>query len=326
MPVDRMPKFAPVALFGYNRPDHLAKTVEHLRANLFADQTDLYLFSDAAKDAAAEPGVRAVRRLAHEVVGFRSVTVVERQKNWGLRRSLISGVSQVASEHGMVVVVEDDIVTSPHFLRYMNEALRFYTDFETVGSVSAYAPPTVTAKAQLRPGDTFFHYRVNCWGWATWWSRWRRANWEPENWQRYLEQRGAAALLARGGSDLPNMFRDSMEGRNQSWMARWYYNCFLHGMLTLYPGESLVDNIGFDDTGVHCRGNVRQFARYRASINSRSDTTYCFTLPVVVDKKIDRLMRRFWDLPWLPNNQFGQMIRPLYRGIRHVVRAARGQR
>ena len=39
---------APVVLFVYNRLDHTMNVIESLSKNLMADQTDLYVFSDAA--------------------------------------------------------------------------------------------------------------------------------------------------------------------------------------------------------------------------------------------------------------------------------------
>lgn len=318
-----MEKMAPVALFGYNRADHLEKTVAHLRANVFANETDVYLFSDAAKDDAAQPGVQAVRRVAHQISGFRSVTVIERNENWGLRRSLIDGVTTVAKEHERVIVVEDDLITAAGFLRYMNQALDFYDAHRNVGSISGYVVPYLTRRGTLRPADTFFGYRNNSWGWATWWSRWRKADFEPADWEEQLASPRSRQLLARGGSDLLGMLADSMTDRNQSWAVRWYYNCCMLEMLTLFPGHSLVNNIGFDGTGVHC-GKVSPtgIERFQTELNPSTDTEYRFTLPVAVDPKLHQLAKRFWDLPWLPNSALGRMLRPAYRRVRRLYKRA----
>jgi hypothetical protein len=311
-----MTVITPIALFGYDRADHLEDTIFHLKANDLADKTVVYMFSDGARNAAAESGVRAVRKLVKNTVGFKSVTLVEREENWGLRRSIIDGVAQISRKHGRVIVLEDDIVTNPCFLRYMNDALEFYKDYQTVGSISGYLAPYVSRKIGLRPDDTFFHYRTNCWGWATWHDRWVKIDWEATNWQFYLQSAEMREIFTRGGGDFTVMLRDSMEGRNQSWMARWYYNCFLHGMLTLYPGRSLVDNIGFDGSGTHsCKANASVCLRYRTPLAPLTTRTFNFALPVRIDGKIHEVMKRFWDPPWLPNSAIACAVRPIYRRL-----------
>jgi len=313
-----MSAFAPVALFGYDRSDHLKKTVEHLRANELASSTDVYLFADGAKNSQAVPGVQAVRAYAHEISGFKSVTLIEREKNWGLLRSMIDGVGQIAKEHGKVIVLEDDIITNPKFLVYMNSALDFYNDYKTVGQISGYVAPYVAEKSKLGSQDTFFHYRSNCWGWATWWDRWGKADWDPENWHCYFQSAKMKKLFGRSGDDFLQMFRDSMEGRNQSWMARWYYNCFLHGMLTLYPGRSLVDNIGFDGSGTHSRkAKASVYQKYRTPVELLVHGTFNFSLPIYIDDTIHKAMKHFWDPPWRFNNPLYRAIRPIYRFLRN---------
>ena len=315
-------KLAPVALFGYNRADHLQQTVEHLLANDLADATDVYFFSDGPRDSAAESGVAAVRRYGRSVSGFHSMTVIERPHNMGLRASMIDGVSSVAEKHGRVVVVEDDILASPGFLRYMNDALEFYENYHSVGSISGYMPHEVTRAASLSPQQTVFHYRPNCWGWATWWSRWGKADWEPSDWRRHVTSARRRKLLARGGTDMIVMLRCSMEGMNQSWMARWYFNCYLHGMLTLWPGASLVTNIGFDGSGVHVRKNVpsSRFDRYRCDIAVAAGGGFLFEVPVAVDDRVHRAMQRFWNLPWYADSAFTRPLRPIYRRLRTLIR------
>jgi hypothetical protein len=43
-----------------------------------------------------------------------------------------------------------------------------------------------------------------------------------------------------------------VQGKNNSWAIRWYASAFLKDKLTLYPGRSLVLNIGNDASGTHC--------------------------------------------------------------------------
>jgi GT2 family glycosyltransferase len=108
-------KIAPVALFVYNRPDHTRMTIEALLKNDLSDQTAVYIYSDAARNESDIPRVNEVRHYLHHLRGFSRINVIERTENWGLAKSIISGVSDLAKEYGTVIVLEDDIVTSPYF-------------------------------------------------------------------------------------------------------------------------------------------------------------------------------------------------------------------
>ena len=156
-------KPAPIALFAYNRPAHLARTLAALQNNELAAASDLFVFADGAKSPAHAEGVARVRETLRDVTGFRSVTVAARAENLGLARSIISGVTELVTAHDRVIVVEDDLHTSPYFLRYLNEALEMYAADERVVSAHAYVYPI----ARPLP-ETFFLRGADCWGWATW--------------------------------------------------------------------------------------------------------------------------------------------------------------
>jgi GT2 family glycosyltransferase len=164
---------APVALFAYRRPEHLRVTVESLRANPEARDTHLTVFCDAARTAEQEDAVAAVRAYADTITGFASVTVVKRESNLGLARSIIDGVTRLTEAHGRVIVVEDDLLLSPHFLRYMNDAMALYEGDAQVASIHGYCYPV----AEPLP-ETFFLRGADCWGWGTWHRAWSR--FEPD--------------------------------------------------------------------------------------------------------------------------------------------------
>src|SRR5471032_3086540 len=93
---------APIALFVYNRPEHTRVTLEALRANHGAAESDLIVFSDAPRTGEDEDGVSAVRVHLRQLSGFRSLEIVERPKNLGLANSIIGGVTQALTRHDRV--------------------------------------------------------------------------------------------------------------------------------------------------------------------------------------------------------------------------------
>lgn len=244
---------APVALFAFNRPDHLERTLDALRHNDLADTTSLVVFADGARSGRDESAVAAVRRLLRSVMGFKDVTVVAREKNYGLAASIIEGVTSLVTRHGRVIVLEDDLVTSPYFLKYMNDGLNLYADTPQVACISGYIYPV-----DNRLPESFFLRGADCWGWATWARSWNLFNPNGHELMAEIEKRKLGyAFDLSGGGPYTAMLKGQVRGLNDSWAVRWYASAFLAGGLTLYPGQSLVRNIGNDGSGRHCPESVR---------------------------------------------------------------------
>jgi hypothetical protein len=241
-------KLAPITLFVYNRPDHTRRTVDALKQNKFADECELIVFSDAPKSAIQGDGVLEVRQYIRQIEGFKSVTIVEREANLGLAHSIIDGVTTIVNKYGRIIVLEDDMVTSQYFLTYMNEALEKYADDERVVSIHGYVYPVKQSlpKAFFLPG-------ADCWGWATWSRGWTCFNSDGQFLLDELKRRKLiSAFDYNGAYPFSKMLEGQIKGKNDSWAVRWYASAFLAGKLTLYPGRSLVHNIGNDNSGTHC--------------------------------------------------------------------------
>jgi len=247
-------QLAPIALFTYNRLWHTKQTVEALQNNLYVEESNLFIFSDGPKTEKDEPKVKEVREYLKTIKGFKNIEIIERDKNWGLANNIIDGVTKIVNEYGRIIVLEDDIVTSPYFLRFMNEALEMYKDEPNVASIHGYIYPIDGLP------ETFFIRGADCWGWATWKEKW--AIFEPDG-QKLLDEvkkRGLQKEADFNGSyGFTDMLKDQIKGKNNSWAVRWYFSAFLKNMLTLYPGQSYVKNIGMDAEGTHCTGETNVF-------------------------------------------------------------------
>lgn len=239
---------APIALFVYNRPWHTRQTIEALQKNELAEESDLFIFSDAPKNPGASLAVQEVREYIRGIIGFKSVTIIEREQNLGLANSIIDGVTRLCNDSGRVIVLEDDLVTSPYFLRFMNDSLNRYERDDRVISIHGYMYPIMGNLP-----DTFFLRGADCWGWATWKRGWDV--FEPDG-KKLLDSLKEKKLEREfnfdGAYDYLGMLRSQTEGKNDSWAIRWHASAFLKNMLTLYLGNSLVQNIGNDRSGTHC--------------------------------------------------------------------------
>lgn len=259
-------QYAPIALFTYNRADHTKQAVESLLKNAEAKDSDMFIFSDGPKNEKAKKGVEENREYirtlkdgngnvlapcmcsgerSSEYGKFRSVSIVEREKNWGLANSLIAGITEIVNKYGRVIVVEDDLILSPYFLRYMNEALEKYKDEDMVASISAFLNPI-----DCEAPETFFLRYFACWGWATWKRGWdilinddrvllKRLRWKKNDFN-----------IGGTGPFYGILYCDKV-GLNDSWAVRFYASQFLAGKLQLFPGRSMAIQTGTDGSGTH---------------------------------------------------------------------------
>ncbi len=245
-------KYAPIALFTYNRPSHTRQTVEALLKNPEARYSDLILFSDGPKDDASGKQVQEVRRYLHNIEGFKSIRIVERDTNFGLADSIISGVSEVVDEYGRVIVLEDDLITTPGYLCYMNQALNRYEGDKRVMQISGHMFD-VDIKAET---DAVFLPFTTSWGWATWKRAWVHFDPSMAGYERLRKDRKLRwSFNLDGAYDYFGMLKAQKKGRIDSWAIRWYLSVFLRHGLVLFPVKSFVKNIGFDDSGTHCRAS-----------------------------------------------------------------------
>jgi hypothetical protein len=242
-----MNEFAPIIVFVYKRLRHTQQTIESLIKNNLSEKSDLFVFSDGAKSDKSENNVKEVRNYIKTIEGFKSVRIIEREKNFGLAGSIVTGVTEIINKYGKVIVLEDDMIVSPYFLQYMNETLNFYEKEDKVISVHAYVYPV-----REKLPNTFFIKGADCWGWGTWQRGWELFENDTEKLLKEIKKRNLENDFDFNGSiNNIRMLNDQLKGRIDSWAIRWNASAFLKDKLTLYPGRSLVKNIGSGGTHVH---------------------------------------------------------------------------
>jgi len=242
----RAKETAPVVLFVYNRPLHTEQALRSLQKNALAKETVLYVFADGPKEHATaedKKNIRETRTLFKELSGFKHVIVFEKEKNQGLAASVVAGVTEIVNKHGQVIVLEDDLLVSPHFLDFMNRGLYLYQDSPNVYSVTGFMFPVggVEAKTVLLP-------YISTWGWATWKSKW-------EIFDTHMPDKAMIKhnpfLLSRFNLADYN-YAGMLDLGNKSWGIKWYFSVFIRNGLSVFPTQTLVNNIGFDGSGENC--------------------------------------------------------------------------
>lgn len=250
---------APIVIFSYDRPDHLRQTLDALAKNDLANESELFIYCDGAKEVKSEgvseleservrdyyKRVEENRKVAHAATGFKSVKVIERERNIGLKANIVGAVTEIVNKCGRIITLEDDIVTSSGYLRFMNEALELYKYDEQVMHISGYMWPH-----KLPLPDTFF-YEVPYpgGGWATWARAWRFYDDDAVKLYHYWENRWDEFNVV--GSHLQKQLEDNYRGTLNTWFIKWHAVLLQREGLTLYPGKSLTNNIGFDKTATN---------------------------------------------------------------------------
>jgi hypothetical protein len=257
---------APVILFVYNRPWHVKKTVEALKRNFLAQESELFIFSDGEKRKQDREVIKQVRGYVKKITGFASVEVVEREKNYGLAKNIIEGVTSIIKKYGKLIVLEDDLLTSKYFLKFMNDALELYADEKKIWHISGW-------NYEIDPKEfpkTFLWRVMNCWGWATWADRWQCYERNPQDIIGKYSKKDIKRFNLDGANDFWEQIKGNVDGRIDTWAIFWYEVIFRNAGLCLNPTRSLVKNIGHDGSGTHCGKfgiNGEEMVEYKISMN-----------------------------------------------------------
>jgi hypothetical protein len=270
-------ELAPIVLFVYNRLWHTRQTIEALQNNELALDSELFIYADGAKNKKAIDQVLEVRNYIKKVNGFSKVTIIERDKNWGLANSIIDGVTRIVGMYGQIIVLEDDLVTSQFFLRYMNEALEFYKDERRVMHISGWNYPMNF----ITNNDVYFYRIMDCWGWATWSDRWDKFEKKTDSLISSMTTEDIKKFNLNGSTNLWRQVKLNKSGRINTWAIYWHATIFKSEGLCLNPVVSYVKNIGNDGTGIHCTISDDQ-----AEMELNSNRQPIFESKIIEDKAI----------------------------------------
>ena len=297
-----MKQLAPIILFVYNRLWHTQQTVEALQKNDLASESELFIYADGAKQE-NDPKVAEVRNYIKTISGFKKITIIERKKNWGLADNIIDGVTEIVNKYGRIIVLEDDIVTSVGFLKYMNDALTMYQEEDKVRQVSGYQYNIVSEKIKI----PILHRRTTSWGWATWERAWSLFNLDIENLISLFTLNERITFNIDGTTDRYSMLELQRQGKINSWAIRWAASLHLRKSLVLWPPYSLIKNIGHDGSGVHCGNSVEQ-----NKVVIQNDV-----IPYIYPKKIKENLKYLLKIK---KYYFGFSKRNIYSKIRFLIK------
>lgn len=254
-------------LFTYNRSRHTKQVMEALKQNTVLPQK-LFLFQDGLKQGEDDTEWEKVNALIHNV-DWCDKEIVVSERNKGCAQSIISGIDYAFKEYDAVIVVEDDCVAAPEFIRFMVQCLEKYENEKKVYSVSGYSWPIELEAAA--DSDIYFCGRTSSWGWGTWKDRWAVFEKDYEMVNKMKKEAVASRNLALWGLDLEEMLVGNIRGTCDAWDVFWGLNVIAREGVCVNPYRSLIRNIGMDGSGTHC-GKTDDFnAKLDMSLKERFD-------------------------------------------------------
>ncbi len=283
---------APIVVFAFIRKDTLEQTIETLKNNDLAKVSDLYIYIDGPRNKEDISLITQVKQYCRNIEGFKSVTIRECAKNKGLDPSVIDGVTEVINEHGKAIVLEDDIITAPNFLDYMNQCLQIFEEDNRIMSVCGWGIDLMIPSDYQY--DAYLFGRSSSWGWAIWKNRWELIDWDIKDWNVFRKDKKHIKLFnKRGGADMFRMLKNCMNGGNM-WDIRFCYNMFKLNMYSVIPILSKTDNIGYNELAVHCK--PVKYKRFSVTIDNGDRTTFNISTKMQLDERIIKQRLRISSL------------------------------
>lgn len=285
-----MKNLAPIVVFAFNRPDVLKTTLDSLKDNLLAKDSDLYIFIDGPRNDDDVEKIEKVFDICNQVVGFNTITIKKSDKNKGLAPSVISGVTEIINMYGKVIVVEDDLFLSRSFLTYMNQMLNLYEKRTDVFQVSGFG--TKINSPQNYHYDVYLNERAQSWTWGTWIDRWNTVDWEVKDYNELRKSWRKRRCFNQRGSDLFKMLKGYMEGKNHSWYIRFNYSMYKQQKYSVNPIRSLVRNDGFRSDATHCN----TYNRYKIDFEDFHEGDFLASESLKPNYNLIKQAVKYWNI------------------------------
>jgi len=293
---------APICLFTYNRIEPLKMTINSLQKNYLSSSSKIYIFSDGPRNKDDCFKIEKIREYLRSLSGFRYIKIIESDVNKGLANSIISGVSNIISQFGRVIVLEDDLFTSKNFLNFMNQALSFYQSNKKIFSVSGYSFDLPFLQNYSK--DIYLAYRASSWGWGTWHDRWCGIDWNVTGYKNFKWNISQKIRFMRGGSDMPCMLKNQMNGRIDSWAIRLCFDQFLKNQYTVFPSNSKVICLGFGEHATH----TKKTKRFTTGLGDGTQQKFTFDHDIIPNKILVKQFREKFSVWSRLKDKFQNLI------------------
>lgn len=273
-------------LFVYARSAHTQRVLKALERNIEKPQM-LYIFQDGKKESTNITEWKQVNELIKSIKWCKTEVVVS-DMNRGLSESIIFGTHYVSECNDAFVVLEDDCVPHPLWLKYMYDSLHRYKQVNDIFCINGCFRK---ADVESNGTDAYFSRRASSWGWGTWKDRWENFSLDYKVLGRIKKDETKNKQLQVWGKDLESYLLGNVYGTNDSWAVLWALHIIDKMGFCLTPYRSLITNIGNDGSGVHCAN-----AYVELGVRDEGDIGE-FSFPDLVElpKNYEKTFRYYWS-------------------------------
>jgi len=272
--------YSPIVLFCFKRLDTLIKCIDSLKSCPESNESDLIIYSDAARNEDEYIKVNEVRYYLKNISGFKSITIIEREINMGVDYNIINGIKEMVQKFDKFIIVEDDLVVNHQFLSFLNTSLNYYEHYNDIITVTGFNYVKVPLQYKW---DCYFIRRSNPWGWATWSNKIKDVDWEILDKDLFLDSKVLQRKFNYLGSDLTRMLKNTINSKIRAWDIRLDYFMFKKNKMTIYPCKNLVLNIGFNRSDA---SNTIGYNRFKNNIEFYDNTNFKFPDFITNNKQI----------------------------------------
>ncbi|MCO5934655.1 hypothetical protein NAF17_03800 [Mucilaginibacter sp. RB4R14] len=241
-----------IGVFCYSRANKLKRCISSLLKNPECSNMDIVFFSDGYKGEADKPGVLETRDHINTITGFRNVIKHFRDRNFSTGPNFQDGLKFLCDNYDEFIIVEDDLIVSANYIKFLMDGLNFYRNKQTVFCLTAYVYPINVSHYSY---DTIIYKRFCSYGWAGWSDRFTNVIWDPKELQGMIDHSpGFIYRLNEEGYDLGRMIKKQLSGKISTWDVQLQVHVSENYLKVVYPVLSKVNNIGFDEESTNTFG------------------------------------------------------------------------
>ncbi len=285
-------------MFCYKRAGKLKRVVESLLTNPECKEMDIVFFSDGYKGERDREGVLETRAYIDSIGGFKSVIKQYRPKNLSTGPNFMQGIEFLTTNYNRFIVIEDDVVASSNYIKFLLDALDFYRDNKDVFCITGFVTPVKTTNY---PYDSIVYKRFCSSGWASWSNRFGNVIWDEKELQYLIDTSpDFMKRLNAEGHDLGRMIKKQISGEISTWDVQLQVHIAENRLKVIYPAVSKTKNIGFDNESTNNFGV--DFLKTNIDTSNKREFKFCeadlivpalqkqikktFALPALVARKL----------------------------------------
>ena len=247
----------PVVIIFYNRPEKLKRLFIELKK---FKPKKLFLISDGAKNTNDKEKILKCRKLIKPNWKCKIYKNFSK-KNLGCRKRVLSGLNWVFSKVDKAIILEDDIIPSNDFFKFMKFNLKKYKNNKKIASICS-ANHFYEWKHSKNSFLKTIYFNPS--GWGTWKDRWLDTNQDINS---LLKKAGYLKLFKilkslRACIFWRMLLNLILKGKRDSWALTWIFSNFLKKRKHIIPIHTLIENIGFDETATHRIDKPRYYIEY----------------------------------------------------------------